>query len=73
MSDKTAFSVREKALGSKAWVAYLVLSLTREMRMASRPTPGWVRGFIVVLAVIAAVVVLLHAFGLAPHMHHMMH
>ncbi len=40
--------------------------------MASQPTPTWVKGFVAVLVAIVVIIILLHVFGLAPHMHHMM-
>ena len=37
--------------------------------MASAPTPGWVKVFIGVLALIVVGVAVLHLTGLMPHMH----
>ena len=39
--------------------------------MASTPTPGWVKVFIGIIALVVAVAVVLHLTGIMPHMHHM--
>lgn len=39
--------------------------------MASTPTPGWVKVFIGLIALVAAAVVGLHLTGVMPHMHPM--